>query len=338
MTNTTVFSFDNVFSVIKRFISPLTWIAFQLDKKGIIVSIEGNDFNFIEQTPEELIGKSFLDDYKEIPAVIHAFQKALSGEIAEVAGWTHARFFNLQLLPIRDNNTVVGVAGFAIDETPKILDASSSTLNDNEQDSDSWFYSCFLELPEAMMLVRHGRVVLCNAAAQKLFQYPKRNAPVGSRIGELIHQWTSKAEKHQKNLTLEEIEAIVKDAEQGNTRQLEQNGLLSDKVITVKTTIYPIHFKGVPHLLFFSQDITSFLEAKRQEAFISNLFDSIRDGIIYIDRDMRLKEKNKVVGEIFPNANFEKHHCYSIFRNKESVCPNCPALQTFQDGLEHSIV
>ncbi|MDR0338493.1 MAG: PAS domain-containing protein, partial [Planctomycetaceae bacterium] len=306
---------------------------------GVIVSVDGNGFDLIEQTPEELIGKSFLETYKEIPIITHAIQKALNGETAEVSGWTHARFFNLQLLPVRNNNnTVIGVAGFALDETPKILDASSSSVNGREQDGDSWFYSCFLELPEAMLLVRKGRVVLCNAAAQKLFQYPKRNAPVGSRIVELIHQWTSRAEKYRKNLTFEEIEAIVKDAEQGNTRQFEQDGLLDGNVIAVKTTIYPIRFKGIPHLLFFSQNITSFLEAQRQKAFIKNLFESIQDGIMYIDRDMRLKRKNKAMVEMFPHANFEKHHCYSTFRNREAVCHNCPVVQTFQDGLEHSIV
>ncbi|MDR0392228.1 MAG: PAS domain-containing protein, partial [Planctomycetaceae bacterium] len=315
---------------------------FQLDEKGVIVSVDGNGLALIERTPEDLIGKSLLDTYQEVPAIINAVQKALNGEMAEVTGWTHARFFNLQLLPIRSNNAVVGVAGFALDETSTILDASSSSdINGKDQDDgDSWFYSCFLELPEAMMLVRNGRVVLCNDAAQKLFQYPKQIAPVGSRIVELIHQWasTNTVEKYRKTLTLEEIEAIVDDAEQGNTRQFEQDGLLDDNIIAVKTTIYPIRFRGIPHLLFFSQNITSYLDAQRQEAFVNNLFDVIQDGIMYIDRNMRIKQKNKTISKMFPNANLEKLHCYSMLRNRETVCHNCPALQTLHDGFEHSVV
>ncbi|MDR0390801.1 MAG: response regulator [Planctomycetaceae bacterium] len=65
-----------------------------------------------------------MEVFKEIPTVINAIQKALGGEMAEVSGWVHAHFFNLQLLPICDNNTVIGVVGFVLDETPKNLDSS----------------------------------------------------------------------------------------------------------------------------------------------------------------------------------------------------------------------
>jgi PAS domain-containing protein len=335
-TNTAVFSFENVFSAIKRFVSPLNCIMFQFDTNGIVISVEGNSFSLIGRKPEELIGKSLFEVYKEVPSIIDAIHKALSGELSEVTDWLHSRFFNIQLLPIRNENTVIGVAGFALDETPKILDLSN--VKENEQDNDSWFYSCFLELPEAMQLVRDGRIVLCNDMAQKLFQYSERDIPVGDRIAECIHQWASKIEKYRKNLTLEEIEAIINDAEQGNTRQFEQDGILPDgNVLAVRTTIYPLRFKGIPHLLFFSQNITLFLEAQRQEAFINNLFNSIQDGIIYIDRNMKVQRFNNVFFKMFPNADFEKSCCYNIFRGKENVCDDCPALQTFQDGLEHSL-
>ncbi|MDR1962219.1 MAG: response regulator [Planctomycetaceae bacterium] len=339
MTDTAAaLSLENFFDTVKRLISPSHYFVFRLDTNGVIVSIEGNGYHLIERTHEQLINKSFFEVYKNVPPITTAVQKALGGEAAEVSEWSHARFFNFQLLPIRDENTVTGVAGIAIDETSKILDPINS--KENEQESDSWFYNCFLEIPEAMQLVLNGRVVFSNKAAQQLFHYSDPNIPVGVTIAELIQKWASQVEKYRKYLTLKEIEEIIKGAEQGKTCQFEQDGLLPDgSILAIRTTIYPLRFKGIPHLLFFSQDVTAFLEAQRQEAFVEDLFSSLQDGVLYIDSKMKIRRVNSNLIKMFPKADFtdiQNRPCYEILRGRTEPCDDCAIQKTMQDGQKHS--
>ncbi|MDR2171516.1 MAG: response regulator, partial [Planctomycetaceae bacterium] len=335
------FPFEDIFTLIKRFVSPSSCVMFRLDAEGVLLSVEGDkfEFKFDVLLSKELIGESFFEIYKDVPLITSALRKAFDGEVTEITDWLSSRLFKLQFLPVRNQEgVVVGVAGFALDETPKIYDSSNANIDSDKQvDEDSWFYNYFFELPEAMLLVRNGKIVLCNKKSQELYQHSESNSPYGMKYTEFIRRHTDKSEKYLKNLPLDKIEQMINDAKQGNVQQFEQDRCFPDgKILAIKTTIYPLRFKGTNHLLLISQNITPLLESQRKEAMIHNVFNSIQDGIVCIDRNMKLRRFNNALLKLFPNTDFTKP-CY-IFRGKENVCDNCPAIQTFQDGQEHSFL
>ncbi|MDR2170188.1 MAG: PAS domain-containing protein, partial [Planctomycetaceae bacterium] len=347
--NSVYFPFEDIFTLIKRFVSPSFCVMFRLDADGVLLSVEGDksEFEFDGLLSKESVGESFFAIYKDVPLITSALRKAFAGEVTEITEWLRSRLFKLQFLPVRNpKGVIVGVAGFALDETPKIYDSSNTNIDANidagkqvDEDEDAWFYNYFHELPEAMLLVRDGKIVLCNKKSQELYQHSESNSPYGMKYTEFIRRHTDKSEKYLKNLPLDKIEQMINDAQQGKVQQFEQDRRFPDgQILAIKTTIYPLRFKGANHLLLISQNITPLLESQRKEATIHNVFNSIQDGIVCIDRNMKFRRFNNALLKLFPNPNTDfTKPCY-VFRGKEKVCDNCPAVQTFQDGQEHSFL
>lgn len=63
------------------------------------------------------------------------------------------------------------------------------------------------------------------------------------------------------------------------------------------------------------------------------LFDEVPCYITVQDGHFRLKAANRQFKEDF---DYETNaHCYRVYKNRESVCPDCPVEKTFEDGLTH---
>lgn len=63
------------------------------------------------------------------------------------------------------------------------------------------------------------------------------------------------------------------------------------------------------------------------------LVDSIQEGIVVLDRDLRIQKANKWIRAKVPdNKTIVGFHCYEIFRNQETPCIECPVLKTFENA------
>jgi signal transduction histidine kinase/FixJ family two-component response regulator len=51
------------------------------------------------------------------------------------------------------------------------------------------------------------------------------------------------------------------------------------------------------------------------------------------DRDLRIIEANRRFREDFSNTSGA--HCYQVYQQRDSACPQCPVAETFADGLPH---
>lgn len=70
------------------------------------------------------------------------------------------------------------------------------------------------------------------------------------------------------------------------------------------------------------------------------IFDSIGDGVSVIDRDYRLVRVNQGILKIYNKRDFSNllgRKCFAEYYQSESICENCPAQKTFEDGKPHHI-
>ncbi len=84
------------------------------------------------------------------------------------------------------------------------------------------------------------------------------------------------------------------------------------------------------------QDITEQHEAEIQERFLNELFASLRDGLVFFDRDMKILKYNAAMSGIIPVRDHSEEICYKAVHGKDEPCERCPIAQTFKDGLRHT--
>ncbi|MGL6194969.1 MAG: PAS domain-containing protein [Thermoguttaceae bacterium] len=90
----------------------------------------------------------------------------------------------------------------------------------------------------------------------------------------------------------------------------------------------------------FTREVTQATEATKKEhdAFISDVFSSIQDGIFVIDEDYVIQRTNPTFDAMYPQFQpLIGKKCWET-SCRESVCENCPAKKMFLSGkLEHAI-
>jgi PAS domain S-box-containing protein len=63
------------------------------------------------------------------------------------------------------------------------------------------------------------------------------------------------------------------------------------------------------------------------------LFEHVPSNIAVINRDFEVVVANKNFTDVF--GDISERHCYEVFKKKQSVCENCLAARTFEDGQVH---
>lgn len=84
------------------------------------------------------------------------------------------------------------------------------------------------------------------------------------------------------------------------------------------------------------------LEHKLKEAKnrLQTVFDNISDGISVIDTSYQILRVNRGILKVFNKRDFSDllgKRCFSEYHKNESVCENCPAEKTFEEGKAHYV-
>jgi len=71
-----------------------------------------------------------------------------------------------------------------------------------------------------------------------------------------------------------------------------------------------------------------------REKFTEVIFENIRDGIVMLDKDFRIRAVNSSMGKwiVEPVSEIIGKDCREIFHDRSSICPHCAALNTFETG------
>jgi len=95
-------------------------ILFALDQNGVFTLSDGKGLDALGLKPGQVVGQSVFDVYRDVPKILEANRRALTGEvftsIVEVAGLV----FETRYSPLRDENgRVAGVIGVSTDITER---------------------------------------------------------------------------------------------------------------------------------------------------------------------------------------------------------------------------
>lgn len=86
----------------------------------------------------------------------------------------------------------------------------------------------------------------------------------------------------------------------------------------------------IPYIIEMSTDLTA---TRRWQREYNLLFERVPCYVAIIDRDFRIIRANEKFRKAFGESAGEK--CYKVYKRRDSVCPDCPAAQSFKDGREH---
>ncbi len=95
-------------------------ILFILDRDGVFRLSEGQALGKLGLTPGQVVGKSALDMYQDVPSVVDNIRRALSGSPTRVINELQGAVFDTAFSPIFDSNDKpAGLIGIAIDITDR---------------------------------------------------------------------------------------------------------------------------------------------------------------------------------------------------------------------------
>lgn len=103
------------------------------------------------------------------------------------------------------------------------------------------------------------------------------------------------------------------------------------------TTIIKDDTGTITYYLGYIIDVTSHKLAESalsaSENFLDNIFESIRDGISILDKDLTIQRSNGVMKKWFADKlPQEGKKCYECYHNRTEPCDACPALRCFESG------
>ncbi len=77
-------------------------------------------------------------------------------------------------------------------------------------------------------------------------------------------------------------------------------------------------------------------EQNSQYQFLEQVFDSLQNGVIVVDKDLRIKKTNKwMLDKLQRNEELTNLHCYRAVKNSNIPCSNCPVIKTFDSGKSY---
>ncbi len=81
-----------------------------------------------------------------------------------------------------------------------------------------------------------------------------------------------------------------------------------------------------------------FQRLKQESNLLQSLIDGTSYGLALITADFHVVEANSMIKQWFPSADFSSPRiCYRCFYgDSESICKNCPAVKSFEDGEKHT--
>jgi len=170
-----------------------------------------------------------------------------------------------------------------------------------------------------------GRIVDANVAACRFYGHDK-NALTRMQITDI--NTLSEAEARQE----------MQDArEERRDHFFFRHRVAGGEIRDVEVFSGPVEIGGKIYLHSIVHDISErkAIEAalKESEKMLSDVFESIQDGISVLDTDLTIRRVNSVMNRWYaPSRPLEGKKCYHCYHGKEHPCSPCPTLQCMQTG------
>lgn len=182
----------------------------------------------------------------------------------------------------------------------------------------------------AIVLVdESNEIAYWNPAAEKIFGYTAEEV-TGGKLTKIIPQ--RKLSRHNKlfNEAMREngknpgiigVEAVRKDK----------------KRVPVEITATCVQINNKKYLLGVIQDISARkkMEAEIQQDrdMLESITESVNTGLTIIDKDYHILWANKFLKQVNGDQ-IENKLCFSVYNNRDSVCPDCGVKKLFDEGSQ----
>ncbi|HZY09813.1 MAG TPA: PAS domain S-box protein [Bacteroidota bacterium] len=105
---------------LRNLVSNITIVLFTIDSKGIFTLSEGRGLKSLGLKPDEVVGRSVFDVYRDVPSIITNVRRALAGEEFTSTVEVGDVIFETHYTPVFDaNHTVQSIIGVATDVTAR---------------------------------------------------------------------------------------------------------------------------------------------------------------------------------------------------------------------------
>ncbi|MFP4040447.1 MAG: PAS domain-containing protein [Desulfosudaceae bacterium] len=184
-----------------------------------------------------------------------------------------------------------------------------------------------------------GRVTDMNPVAEQLTGWPldkARNRPV-TEVFRIVNSQTREQLSDPVEQVLVAGEKMVLD---DHTALIRRDGVERQ----VADSGSPIRDAGgrVTGVVLVFRDVTeAYLiqeELRRNEKFLQDIFEAIQDGLSVLDRDLNIVRANGWMQRRYagPGTPLEGRKCYTVYQQRESICPWCPSVKAMETGLRQN--
>ncbi|MBE0533321.1 MAG: EAL domain-containing protein [Rhodospirillales bacterium] len=146
-------------------VSNLPVVLFSLDAAGVFTLCEGKEPEALGLDPGTVIGKSAFDIYADHPDLVADIRRALAGEAVVSPLKIDDYSFECAFSPIRNDNTVAGVIGVAINITGRAR--AQKELHESEERFRNLIEGSLL----GIVIHRAGKPIFANQAYATIFGY-----------------------------------------------------------------------------------------------------------------------------------------------------------------------
>ncbi len=156
----------------------LTWA---MDLDGVVLLSEGQGLGTLGYVPGQMVGVNLLEMFRDSPASLAEFRRALAGETFTVSGEERGRQVRTHYSPMLDEHgALIGSVGVVTDITDALrsqreIEAQTASLREQAE---------LLDLAHDAIFVRKcgGTITLWNHGAEQLYGVPRADA-----IGRVSH-------------------------------------------------------------------------------------------------------------------------------------------------------
>jgi len=230
------------------------------------------------------------------------------------------RWVQTDKIPYRDEQgNIIGIIGFAVDIT------EHKEAVDALKESENKFRSLAEKSLVGIYLIQEGIFKYVNPRLAEIFGYS---------VEEIMDKKGPKDLTHPEDLPVVEENIRKRISGEAESVHYTARGVTKDKKI-IYFEVYGtrIEYHNQPAIIGTLLDITE--RKKTQEAleknerFLSDVFDSIQDGISVLGKEMNIVRVNPTMEKWYTHAMpLVGKKCYEAFHARHSPCKGCPTAQT----------
>jgi len=297
-----------------------------LERDGTILFINHSVPGY---TAEDTIGKTVYDflppeeHEKTRKAIEKVFQtgEAVGFETSVIGTDGNLLWYSNRLGPVKERDKVVSVAQISTDITER------KKVEEALRESENSYRAVVENAVEGIVVVQGQTLQFVNPAIVSMMGYSEKELLTRPFI-EFIHpdhrEWAMGI--HIKRLKGEEVPpiyALKAIDKEGNTRWLENNGIL-------------INWGNKPATLNFLRDITERKKAEQaiwaSESEKKSILNAISDQLLFHDTDLAIRWGNEAVASSIGMTQRELVgcYCYELWYGRSEPCERCPVIRAIE--------